>query len=76
MDAAMAALDEDSSGTVSFGEFQTWWDAQDQTAQNALTTQLKKENEQLTSMMQDLQIERKDDDEADAKLDTNDAEII
>jgi hypothetical protein len=47
MDAAMAALDEDSSGTVSFGEFQTWWDAQDQTAQNALTTQLKKENEQL-----------------------------
>lgn len=37
---------------------------------------LKKENEQLTSMMQDLQIERKDDDEADAKLDTNDAEII
>ena len=37
---------------------------------------LKKENESLTSMMQDLQIERQDDAEDDAKLDTNDAEII
>ena len=37
---------------------------------------LKKENESLTSMMQDLQIERKDDAEDGANLDTNDAEII
>ena len=37
---------------------------------------LKKENKQLTAMMQDLQIERKDDGEEGGKLDTNDAEII
>mmetsp|Transcript_7104 Transcript_7104/g.8544 ORF Transcript_7104/g.8544 Transcript_7104/m.8544 type:complete len:129 (+) Transcript_7104:778-1164(+) len=39
---------------------------------------LKKENEELTSRMTDLQIERNDDDdgEADGQLDPNDAEII
>lgn len=42
VDAAMVALDKDNSGSVSFGEFQTWWDAQDQGSQEALTTQLKK----------------------------------
>ena len=42
MDATMAALDKDDSGSVSFGEFQTWWDMQDQAAQSALTSQLQK----------------------------------
>eukprot|EP01044_Picomonas_judraskeda_P009895 COSAG03_NODE_1238_length_4492_cov_78.167084_4_plen_331_part_00 len=40
MGSAMASLDKDSSGSVSFGEFQTWWDEQDHSAQEALTTQV------------------------------------
>ena len=39
---------------------------------------LKKENEHLTAMMQDLQIERKDDESTEdaSKVDANDTEII
>ena len=52
IDAAMAALDKDKSGSVSFGEFQTWWDEQSSESQDALVGKLKLENEQLKKQVE------------------------
>ena len=42
MNAAMASLDNDKSGSVSFGEFQTWWDEQSADSQDAFARKLEK----------------------------------
>ncbi len=42
----------------------------------AKVDQLKKDNEELTKRLQELQIDARDEDEADTKVDSNDAELI